>query len=778
MHSLRRAAIAAATLLVAILSACAGPVQRAEQYAAQDEWLRAVVEYRKAYTANPRDVEYRSRLKQMELKAADYYYQKGMSLIEQGNVDSAIVQYQQGLASMPDHSKLQQAMANAMARKEANSLYVEAVRNQEAGKPEDARRSLQAALQANPDHKPARELANELQKQLVAKQDPEQFALSSRAPITLNFRQTDLKTAFEFIAKSFGVTVIFDEGIKSVPVTLFAQDVTFEQALNLMFATHKVFYKKIGNNTILLIPDTKEKRGQYEDHLVRSFQLNTVKAKDMADILKGLLTVKKIIINDDLNTLVVRDTEDTLKLVDKLIDMNDRKPAEMILEVEILEVNRSKAEQLGLNLGSYSARATVPQIPLAGSVTNFIQQNSLLTLSEISFRLYKQDVEAKTLANPKVRVINGKAAKIHVGDRVPLRAATITDATGQVRTTYDYKEIGIKLNAEPTIHIDNSATVKLGLEVSTLGENLGTQTEPAFRIGTRNAETFMLLRDGETAILGGLIRDEDRNTTVRVPLLGDIPILGYLFRALDRSVGRTDVLLTITPRVVRGWDPVGTDSRQFYSGTAETYLTQALFANMTSPAAKSTKATPPAPTSSATAGSAIPTPPPAVTATTQPAATPAETAQQVPQPVLPPVETAKPSVAAAPPIFAFGSGAYETSVDQPTEIKLTGENLSAIRNLSMEILFNPQLLGFVRGEAGDFKTSEFKAEVDEARGTLKVTIDYPSNAEPVGGGTLARIVLQPKRPGTSYLVYRAPNLKNVHGEPVAAQVRGARIHIK
>src|SRR6266571_4841736 len=188
----------------------------------------------------------------------------------------------------------------------------------------------------------------------------EGFALTSKAPITLNFRQTDLKQAFEFLARSFGVNVIFDEAVKSVPLTLFAKDVTFEQGLSLLLTTSKTFYKKIGANTILVSPDSKEKRGQYEDHLVRTFQMNTVRAKEMADILKGLVTIKKIIVNEQLNTISVRDTEDVIKLSERIIENNDRKPAEMILEVEILEVNRTKSERLGLDFGTYSFTAAIP----------------------------------------------------------------------------------------------------------------------------------------------------------------------------------------------------------------------------------------------------------------------------------------------------------------------------------------------------------------------------------------------------------------------------------
>src|SRR6267143_1653059 len=632
--------------MVALLAACASsPVKRAEEYASQDEWLKAVLEYRKALVERHGDIEVRSRLKEPELKSADYYYQQGQRFLEQGNLDEAIVQFQHGLASMPDHRKLQQVMTDAIARKEAANLYQEGLNLHQTGKLDDARRQFQRTLEAYPDHKEAAAALAELKKQDQEKAF-EGLALSSKAPITLNFRQTDLKQSFEFLAKSFGVNVIFDESVKSVPVTLFAKDVTFEQGLGLLLTTSKTFYKKIGGNTILVAPDSKEKRGQYEDHLVRTFQMNTVRAKEMADILKGIVTIKKIMINEQLNTIVVRDTEDVIKLAERIIENNDRKPTEMILEVEILEVNRSKSERLGLDFGTYSFTAAVPgPVPLNRQIRNSIASSATLAIPSVTFRFFKQDVDAKTLANPKIRVLNGRAAKIHIGDRVPLRAATIVDATGQTRTTFDYKDIGIKLLVEPTIYLDNSALVKLGLEVSSLGANIGQGNDQAFVIGTRNAETFMLLRDGETAILGGLIQDEERNTRIKVPGFGDIPVVGSLFTSYDDSANRTDVLLTITPRVVRGWD---------------------VPTRMAAPVAGASIIVTPSPV-------AAPSPPGAQAAVSVAGAL-------------------APAAQILPPILAFSEPVYEVATGQNFEMRVIGANLAGAADVPLEILYNPQLL--------------------------------------------------------------------------------------
>jgi general secretion pathway protein D len=565
-----------------------------------------------------------------------------------------------------------------------------------------------------------------------------------------------MKQAFEFLAKSFGINVIFDEGIKSVPVTLFGKDVTFDQGLNLLLATSKVFYKRIGPNTILIAPDTKEKRGQYEDHLVRTFQLNIVRAKEMADIIKGIVNLKKITINETLNTLVIRDTEDVLKLVERLIASNDRKVAEIILDVEILEVNRNKTERLGLDLGTYSISAGLPSpgtIPVGASVSDSWQNTATLTLPTATFRLFKQDVDAKILANPKVRVTSGKSAKIHVGDRVPLRVSSIVDATGQSRTQFDYKEIGIRLSVEPTVHLDNSALVKLALEVSSLGENLGTTNEPAFRIGTRNADTIMLLRDGETAILGGLIRDEERKSHVKIPWFGDIPLVGGLFTSFDDSAGRTDVLLTITPRVVRGWDVPSRQLLQFYSGTENVYSEKPVFSALE---AANGRAAP-----GAGAQAAVKNP------GSQPPAANDRASD---------LDAADPE-AEQGSVLAFNESIYEVVANQELAIQIVGFRIPSGAAIPLEVLYNPQLLSYVSGAKGDLETRVFNASADPSQGVLKVVLDL-ATTQTAEQAVLARLVLRGAQSGISYLVFRAPNVKDANGQPVKSQVRAARVVVK
>lgn len=750
-------ALLIATMLLTLAS-CASHARRGDEFATKDEWSNAVLEYRQASREYPADIEIRSHLKQTEFKAADYYYHRGEMSKAKGDLDGAIALFQQGLVAMPENDKLQWAMKDAQMRKEAAALYQEGANLQAAGKQDDAKQRFKKALQAYPGHKEAAMKIAEIEKQEFGAVS-ESLALSSSAPITLNFRETDIRDAYEFLAKSFGVNVVFDDGVKNVPVTLFAKDVTFEQGLGLLLATSKTFYRKIGPNTILLALDSKEKRGQYEDQLVRTFALNTVRAKEMADILKGVLTIKKIVINELLNSITIRDSDEIIRLAERIIQNNDKKPAEVILEVEILEINRTKAENIGLDFGSYSVSAAVPPYPLTGTSFQTALSSGTLTVPSATLHFFKQDVDAKILANPRIRVISGQHAKIHIGDRVPLIATTIQDATGQVRNTFDYKEIGIRLTADPTVNIDNSVSVKLGLEVSSLGQNLGTASQPAFSIGSRDAETTMLLRDGETAILGGLIQDNERNARILVPGLGDIPAVGALFTSYNNSHDRTDVLLTITPRVVRGWEQPTAAERQFYSGTESGYNDRQLFAELKT-AALSDAGAPLAPKidTNGTAVSAAPLARAALPAVPAPAAAP--------------------SAAQALPQLGFTQDVYEVASGQDFSIKLTGQNLAGVASLPIEMIYNAQVMNFVRGDAGEPQPQSFSAAADGDNGVVAVKLAYAPNTEPKDSAVIASLVMHAGNPGVSYLIYRNKTVGGAGGEPINAQVRASRVVVK
>lgn len=745
-------------VFIGTLSSCASPKHVADDYIAQGEWMRAVLEYRKAYSKDRNDIEIKSLLKTTEMKAVEFYYHQGNELMVEGNIEQAIFKFQQGLVAMPENSKVMQSLDMAVAIKEADNLYRDGLRSMEAGRTEEAYRLFSRVLKIYPGHKKATDLLLEIKK-AKANQNDDDFFLTSGSPVTLNFRMSNLRTAFEFITRSFGINIIFDSSVKNIPITLFAKDVTFEQGLRLMLMTTKMFYKKISSNTIIVAPDNKDKRAQYEDKIIRTFQLSEIKAKNMAAILKGALNIKKIVVDEHLNMLMIRDTREAHELAEKLIEISDRKPAEVIVDVEILEVNRSKVEQLGLNFGS-RITSIFPAHSIGDSSYKETFNKGTVTLPGITFNYFKQDVEAKTLANPKIRVVNGKSAKIHIGDRVPLRSATIQDATGQIRFSYDYKDIGIRLNVEPDVHLDNSVMVKLDLEVSTLGANLGTDDDPAYSIGTRNAATYMLLRDGETAILGGLIRDEERQNRVRVPGLSDIPLLGALFTSYDDASGRTDVVLTITPRVVRSWSLLSKNLREIYSGTETSFSNKSLFSylekkakNITSPVIKLDNKDYSKNNNTVLLNGLY----------SKKSRT----------------NNSKKSASIALPRLSFSKSLYESRVGKEVAIKLLSENMGDATDVSFNIVFNSKLLEFVRADSSlhDFQIDEEVAE-NSIEGKLKINFNFTKGNAPKEKSEIAIITMRGLKPGNSFWVYQTPSIKNTSGEQVNARVHASRVVVR
>jgi len=728
-------------LSAALLAACATVNDQAVQFEQQGEWLKAVLAYRKVLAKDPGNTEYKLQLANTELEAANYYYDQGAALLEQGKVDDAIATFQQGLVAQPKHERLKQGLREAVARREAERYYEEGTRLYEAGQPDKAKQAFQRALVEYPDHKGAAAALKSIAEAEKRKREG-RFALTSRAPITLNFRQTPIQTAFEFLSKSFGINIIFDDAVDNTPVSLFARSVTFEQALRLLLTTSKTFYKQIGPNTLVIAPDTADKRAQYEDQIVRAFQLNSISSKNMLDILKGVITPKKVVANEELNSLIVRDTQPVLQQVDRLIQLNDRIPAEALIEVEILEVSRTKAMQLGLDLGSQITRSFQPASSFAEAVAN-----DTITLPAITFRYFKQDVDARTLANPKIRVINGKSAHIHIGDRVPLRSSSIQDATGQVRTTYVYTDIGIRLSVEPVIHLDDSVTLKLGLDVSSLGQNLGTASDPAFEIGTRNAETFMRLRNGETVILGGLIRDDERRSRIKVPGLGDIPAVGSIFTSYDNSSSDSEVLLTITPHVMRSWDLPARDKLQFFSGTGNAYSDQPLYSYLSS------KQSPP--------GGTLPEIHTGASAAQAPAHTVPGTTRQV---------QSSPGQA-APRRLGFDKPLYEATPGDILQVRLTGEQLGVAGGLSAEVLYNGDVLEFVRAEAASAAATNVQVSPSGTPGAVRLQVALAPGQTGSSATPLVTLTLRAKSKGISYLAYRAPKLENNGGQAAHAKIQ-------
>lgn len=536
--------------------------------------LQHVLELREAYRGSGNQAGER-QLARAEAEAAGYFLCAGQALAKQERYQEAVEQYDLGLVAQPANTELHAARQAGLRQKEAARLFLESERSKAVGNFDLAETLLKEAGTLDGGSTNLKREFSKLNKErLAGDQHKALAAFKSATPIALNFRDAKLKDVLKVAGAPYSLNFVFDKAAANLEVNVSATNVTFEQGLGMIMQSANADYKVLGPNSLLIYENTPEKKKQYEDRYFKTFHLSTLKADRMAEIVKSAMDIKTLVANNDLGTIEVRDTRETLDVIEKLVAANDRKPAEIMLNVEILEVDRTKEDQLGLNYGS-AITAQVPNVSFRQLVTGAaIANQSVVTFPTVTLNYLKSDAGARTLSNPRVRTVDGQPAKIHVGDRVPLQSASIQDATGQSRVLYEYHDVGIKLDVLPKYHLDNSIFVDLNIEVSALGTNIGTDAAPAYEIGTRNVHTTMILREGETAVLAGLISDDEQKSLNGLPALSSNSILGHLFSTAHYKDDRTDLLLTITPQLVRPQSLPSRSTTDFYSGTDASYSTR------------------------------------------------------------------------------------------------------------------------------------------------------------------------------------------------------------
>ncbi len=411
-----------------------------------------------------------AELRRAEEEAATRYLVAGTEARFAGNLDEAVRLFEVGLSAQPANLALNEARAATLKRKEVLKLSATAERARVAGDTGLAQALYRKAEFIDTGN--AKVLAALREMDQEAERRGEKYAIKafeSRAPLELNFRGAKLKDALLVIAKPYNLNFVFDATVGDVEVSVSARQLTFYQALNLLLQSGDCFYKVIGQNSILVAKNDKKKK--YTDLYFKTFYLQTIRAEKMAEILASSMELKTVIPDKTLNTVQIRANRETLKIAERVIAVHDSARAQIVLDVEVLEVDRTKSRELGIDYGS-QITAQIPQTSLAviqGPAQVF--SAAAVTLPTTTLNYLKNDVDTKTLAKPRIRTVDGEAATIHVGDKVPLRSASIQQATGQSQTTFEYHDVGIKIEALPRLGDGGSVAVELKLEVSSLGQN-------------------------------------------------------------------------------------------------------------------------------------------------------------------------------------------------------------------------------------------------------------------------------------------------------------------
>lgn len=558
--------------LLVVIAGCAGAkaYKRGHEALQNRDLDRAILELRRAVREDPKNLSYRAELRKAEMASGQQHLSRGDEYFAKSEYGPAIFEFQLALAAdafLEDTAAAR--IVRAQRAEDSTAALAEAKRLEAEGDRPGATRAARKALALNPRNEEAKALLPRVQ---PTSSELEGLKLPDR-PFTLKFANTRLKEAFEVFSQMSGVTFVLDEAVRDETTTLLVQDATFGAALKALLKRHRLAANVADEQTVLVYPDTKDKRKQYRELQVETFYLTNLDATAGLNLLRGVLDTKGGYVNDALNAIVLRDTPEALAVARQVLDANDLEKAEVLLEIEMLEIDRGKLMKLGVDITPDVAGASVAADPAntASALTldalahRFSARNVLVTLPSVVVNLRREDTEARILANPRVRVVDGQQATLHIGERVPF--VTVTSLNQVVSENIQFQDVGIKFTTTPEVHRDDTVTLKVGLEVSSLGPSTTTASgNTVFRIGTRNATTVLRLRDGETQFLAGLVQDEERTTVAKIPGLGDIPILGVLFASHDRSRVTTDILLSITPRFIRSAQTLGPDEARIWAG--------------------------------------------------------------------------------------------------------------------------------------------------------------------------------------------------------------------
>jgi general secretion pathway protein D len=527
----------AAALLFVTAAGCASyRSYRDGQIATQlEDWDQAVAHYMKALEQDPGNVQYRAALLRAKIEASQAHFKKAREFQEAGVLDRAMLELQQAVQLDP---------TNQYAEAELKHV-----------------RELLAAQQENRDYPGSiQELKD---KTHGTRPQPPLLNPRSNTPIDLSFpEEVMIFQIYKALGKAFGINILFDPNLKDSPIAIELEGVDAQTALETLMRAASHFYKVLDEHTILIAADTPQNRRTYEDLVIQTFFLSNAEVKDIITILRSLVDSKKVAVNEQLNAVILRDTADKVKIAERIIQSNDKAKAEVVVDVELIQIDSGTLRDLGLSLSQQSIGVRLDlggeDIPLRVSdLGDLTQNNWVLSIPNFTYNLVKNSSSAQLLAKPRLRITEGEQARLVIGDRVPIPVTTFNTANtvgGNVVpiTSFQYQEVGITIEVEPRVHHNKEITLKVRVEVSQISRmvaNPGGPPQPV--IGTRTIDTTIRLKDGETNLLAGLIRSDESQTDDGIPGISDIPLVGRLFSNKRRENQNTDVLLTLTPHIIR-----------------------------------------------------------------------------------------------------------------------------------------------------------------------------------------------------------------------------------
>ncbi|MDO8448390.1 MAG: cohesin domain-containing protein [Rhodoferax sp.] len=546
-------------LLAAFLTGCAGHQLHEDGLAllAEGRAEESLNKLTEASRAAPDNLSYRADLLRSREQTVTRMLATANSERASGRQAAAQAMFERILGIDPANSRavLGLEMLQMDGRHDAALQRAEALLKQRDT--DAARAALKPVLLGNPKNGKALLLQQKIDEQ-VAKEALTEPSLKAKftKPVTLQFRDANLKMVFEALSRTSGINVLLDRDVKpDLKTSIFVKDVSVEDTINLILLQNQLEKKVISDNTVFIYPGTAAKLKDYQDLKIRSFHLTNADPKQMLTMIKTLLKTKDIFIHEKTNSIMMRDTPDAIRLAEKMVADQDIAEPEVMLEVEVLEVSTSRLSELGIKWPSSFTLSTPASATTLGQLRGLGSNELLASPLSATLNLKLEDGDTNVLASPRIRVRNREKAKIMIGSRVPVITNAVTPVstgTPVITGSVQYLDVGLKLEVEPDIHRDNEVVIKVGLDVSSIIKEVPNSQSGtlAYEVGTRNASTVLRLKDGETQILAGLISDEDRKIASKVPGLGQLPVIGRLFSSHKDGGTKTEIVLSITPRIV------------------------------------------------------------------------------------------------------------------------------------------------------------------------------------------------------------------------------------
>jgi len=779
---MRHAYVRIATLIViaSLSAACAAgrAFNQGDDAARAGDWETAVDHYRRAVDKDPNNAEYRIAYERAMISASQVHLDAARIAEARGQLEDALREYRRASEFDPPNRQL-------------------------AAKVTELERTLRDQIEAA---RP-RNSVQQMREQARQEGPPSLFNLNTvMAPVVFN--QASLRDIFGSIAKSTGINIIFDSTFQDRVYTTSLNGVTLGEVLNSIVTANQLFYKVQDQKTVLIIPDNAQKRAQYEEQLVQNFYISHVDPLELAQMLNqvirpigGQQLAPVISANKTASVINVRATTAMMAIIERMIESNDKPRAEVIVDVQILEVNRGRAKKYGIDLGNYAINAvfsperdprstgTTGEASLnaqpfnANTISRGVSTSDFyLAVPSAVVRFLEQDNETKVIAKPQLRGAEGVPLELNLGEDIPVPSTTFTPvaaggANSQPLTSFNYRSVGVNVKMTSKVTYEGDIRMELFVESSTLGAGvvIAGQELPSF--GSRKVTTVLRLREGESSLLAGLLREDQRKLLTGFPWLLRVPVIKQLFSNNDTSVTQSDIVMLLTPRIVRTHELTPQDVGPIRIGTQANLGLSGPPPLLAQPGA--------APVG---LGTAAPQPAPAQAPPAQPAFAPPTAPVEPPQPQAqlppPPVTAAAPATATPTgPAGTMSAGGGQILVSVPQEfrvgagpytvpISITGA--SQISSVSLTVTYNPAVLRLRVAQEGPFLRSggiqaQFTQQGDAAAGRLDLAIVRPGDTTGVAGtGLLAALLFETVGPGNANLMVNG-SASAPGGTPVALQ---------